>query len=377
MTPHQQGCAGVFISYSHQDSAWLERLRTHLKPLERDFKADIWDDTLIKTGSRWREEIERALDRASVAILLVSANFLASDFITGNELPPLLKAAKERGTVIIPLIISSSGYLRHKELSQLQASNTPSKPLLNMSRGQQEAALERVAGRVAALIGAPSTGARRKSNSRKSKRSKKSTGGLRDEQLRDEQLNAGAACAQKGEVEMNVSIPLQAGISDRELPLARLRGKLGYWHVFTAICITIMVISIVIATRQPNKRANGRFPQINPVLVPSVAHSAQSDANQDLSNWIEVTIEKGETSKIFNDRLRIQFDSATLDKASNNYIVAFTLSAPNAETARVLDARVGDRRKYTYPAGSNITVQLISAEENLAVFRIEEAKKKP
>src|SRR5690349_16513348 len=98
----------VFISYSHKDKRWLNRLQTHLKPLVRDGVLDIWVDTMIDPGGKWRDEIRAAIDSARVALLIVSAEFLASDFIATDELPPLLEAAEKDGVRILPLIAGHS-----------------------------------------------------------------------------------------------------------------------------------------------------------------------------------------------------------------------------------------------------------------------------
>lgn len=134
----------VFVSYCHKDYRWLERLQIHLKPLARNQEIDLWDDTRIRPGSKWKEEIRQAVDESEASILIVSADFLASDFIHTNELPPLLKSAEEEGALILPIIASPSLFL-HTDLSQFQAVNQPSRPLISLSEGDQEEIFLRVA----------------------------------------------------------------------------------------------------------------------------------------------------------------------------------------------------------------------------------------
>ncbi|HEV7396946.1 MAG TPA: toll/interleukin-1 receptor domain-containing protein [Pyrinomonadaceae bacterium] len=138
----------VFISYSHQDEKWLIDLRTHLKPLEREGLIELWDDTGIKAGLKWPQQIKDALATANVAVLLVSASFLASRFINSNELPALLETAKAKGTLILPIIVSACGFERTKELQEFQAFNPPDKPLNTMTRGNRDKLFKKVADRI-------------------------------------------------------------------------------------------------------------------------------------------------------------------------------------------------------------------------------------
>lgn len=137
MTPKK--CCQIFISYSRKDSNWLERLHVHLRPLERTGTIESWDDTKIKPGTKWREAIREAVESAKVAVLLISADFLASDFISTNELPPLLMAAESKGAIVLPVIISPCRFHHVASISQFQSVNPPDQPLINMSQGEREA----------------------------------------------------------------------------------------------------------------------------------------------------------------------------------------------------------------------------------------------
>lgn len=143
----------VFVSYSHKDKDMLQAVQTHLKVLKNEgIPIKLWDDTRIKAGTKWREEIGKALAAAKVAVLLVSTDFLASDFITKTELPALLKAAESEGAVVLPLILKPCRFTKNKELSVFQSINDPAKPLSGLSEHDREEELLKLADRIGELV---------------------------------------------------------------------------------------------------------------------------------------------------------------------------------------------------------------------------------
>ncbi len=69
----------VFISYSHKDEDWKDRLVTQLGVLEKQGHLEIWDDRRIEGGDDWFPEIETAIDSAHVAVLMISPQSNASE----------------------------------------------------------------------------------------------------------------------------------------------------------------------------------------------------------------------------------------------------------------------------------------------------------
>ena len=111
----------LFISYSHRDDDWLQRLTLHLAQLERRGIVHVWSDTQIRVGDRWETEIEDALTESRAAVLMVSPTFLASPYIWEQELPRILKHASEGGMLIFPLIVKPCAWRISPGLAQRQA----------------------------------------------------------------------------------------------------------------------------------------------------------------------------------------------------------------------------------------------------------------
>ena len=139
VAPARESRNDVFVSYSHKDRNWLDKLQVHLSPYVRTGAVTIWDDTKLRGGDLWREEIERALAAAKVAVLLVSPYFLQSEFIASSELPTLLANARENGLKIlwVPLSVSS---FDETEIARFQAAIDPERPLDTMTEGEQNQA---------------------------------------------------------------------------------------------------------------------------------------------------------------------------------------------------------------------------------------------
>jgi dipeptidyl aminopeptidase/acylaminoacyl peptidase len=148
----------IFISYSHLDRVWLDALKTLLKPLVRGGAISLWDDTAIRGGDRWRQQIAEALAVARVAVLLVSGHFLASDFIAEHELPRLLAAAESEGLVILWIYVSNCLY-EVTPIAKYQAAHDLSRSLDQMRKAEQKRVLTDVCRKIK-LASCPAEGGR-------------------------------------------------------------------------------------------------------------------------------------------------------------------------------------------------------------------------
>jgi tetratricopeptide (TPR) repeat protein/CO dehydrogenase nickel-insertion accessory protein CooC1 len=142
----------VLVSYSHRDEDWKDRLVTHLGVLHHQGLLDLWDDRRIGAGHDWYSEIQRTLDDTSVVVLLVSANFLTSQFILGEEMPRLLERRDKEGLRIFPVIVKPCAWKQVKWLARMQVRPKDGRPLSAGDEHQIDADLAAVAEEVAAII---------------------------------------------------------------------------------------------------------------------------------------------------------------------------------------------------------------------------------
>ena len=142
----------VFISYSHKDEAWKDRLVTHLGVLQQEGILDLWDDRRIGAGEDWYHKIEEAIARASVAVLLVSADFLTSNFILSEEIPSLLERRDKEGLRIYPVIIKPCAWKQVKWLTRMDLRPKDGRPIQGGRDFQVETDLAAIAEKIAGIL---------------------------------------------------------------------------------------------------------------------------------------------------------------------------------------------------------------------------------
>ena len=156
-TPTARQVNMIFVSYSHEDEEWKNRLCQMLAPFLRDgnIELELWvDDGDIQTGDRWHEKIQSALKAAGVAVVLVSAPFLASEYVMKYELPEIISAASDGKIRLFWVYVSYAAY-DATELEPFQAAHDVSQPLYALARPEQDAILLKVARDIkAAALGA-------------------------------------------------------------------------------------------------------------------------------------------------------------------------------------------------------------------------------
>jgi pimeloyl-ACP methyl ester carboxylesterase len=142
----------IFVSYSHRDSEWLDELKTMLNPFLTDpDELELWTDAKIREGSMWLDEIRKALATCRVAVLLVSSEFLASEFIRKEELPEIVRAVDQGQVHLVWLYLSPALY-EVTVLRQYQAAHDVGRPLESLEKVEQRQVLKDVAFKIKAAV---------------------------------------------------------------------------------------------------------------------------------------------------------------------------------------------------------------------------------
>jgi tetratricopeptide (TPR) repeat protein len=140
----------AFIIYSHKDQKAFEQLQRFLRPLERDDLVTAWTDNRLAGGYGWRNKIDQALDEATVAVLLISQEFLSSDFIIREEVPRILAREAAGQLTVVPVFLSPSlvetvNFSNPRDngrskvrLSEFQGYGSPAEPLASLRRPERE-----------------------------------------------------------------------------------------------------------------------------------------------------------------------------------------------------------------------------------------------
>jgi hypothetical protein len=129
----------VFVSYAHEDKRWVREIGVYLRALASSLSFELWDDTRIAAGAVWREEISAALSRSRVAVLVLTPEYMASEYLSNDELPALLDAAEAGGVTILCVYASDVRLVgTAKALSGYQFVNAPDAPLSGLNQAERD-----------------------------------------------------------------------------------------------------------------------------------------------------------------------------------------------------------------------------------------------
>lgn len=95
----------VFFSYSHKDEPLMKELDNHLSTLKRNSAIVEWHDRKISPGEAWEQQIADRLNQAHIILLLISSDFLASDYCYEKEMIRAMERHDRREAIVIPIIL--------------------------------------------------------------------------------------------------------------------------------------------------------------------------------------------------------------------------------------------------------------------------------
>lgn len=128
----------VFISYSHKDEDIREKLETHLKVMERSGLISTWHDRKIDAGEEWRNAIDKHLDSSQIILLLISADFIASDYCHDIEMLHAMERHEKGEARVIPILLREVDW-KGTSLSKLQFLPSNARPIMSKQWASDDA----------------------------------------------------------------------------------------------------------------------------------------------------------------------------------------------------------------------------------------------
>jgi TIR domain len=116
--------------YAREDRMLLEELDKHLRALKRQYEIVIWSDYEISPGMEWEKEIDARLNTANIILLLMSSDFMASDYCYGVEMKHALERHKRGEATVIPVILRPIEW-QDTPIGKLQALPKNGKPVVD------------------------------------------------------------------------------------------------------------------------------------------------------------------------------------------------------------------------------------------------------
>jgi hypothetical protein len=141
--PQSREKVAVFCCYARRDQPLLDELKIHLMPLIREGLITLWADTDIHAGEDWEQQIQLHLDAAALILLLVSPDFLASDYCYSVEMRRALQRQACGDVRVLPVIVRPVSWQR-TPLGRLQALPTGAFPVTSRHWHSQDEALYNV-----------------------------------------------------------------------------------------------------------------------------------------------------------------------------------------------------------------------------------------
>ncbi|HEY0755437.1 MAG TPA: tetratricopeptide repeat protein, partial [Ktedonobacteraceae bacterium] len=109
----------VFCCYAREDQEMLKQLKKHLASLERGGQIKLWSDTDLNAGVEWEQELHTHLERADLILLLISPDFMNSDYCYSIEMGRAIERHEQGSARVVPIILRAT-YWRDAPFARLQ-----------------------------------------------------------------------------------------------------------------------------------------------------------------------------------------------------------------------------------------------------------------